>query len=87
MTHSTLLFHHKTEGIASMNHIIAAVKWHRLIVLGLMLILLTFAIASFFRFLVNIAYGQVGKFKIGFFLFFQRFGQKFNGFFIAQLFC
>ncbi|AEW73571.1 hypothetical protein EcWSU1_02134 [Enterobacter ludwigii] len=39
MTHSTLLFHHKTEGIASMNHIIAAVKWHRLIVLGLMLIL------------------------------------------------
>jgi len=39
MTHSTLFFHHITEGIARMNHIIAAAKWHRLIVLGLMLIL------------------------------------------------
>lgn len=87
MTHSTLLFHHITEGIARMNHIMAAVKWHRLIVLGLMLILFNLFIASFLRFLVNISYGQVGEFKIGFFFFFQRFGQKFNGFFIAQLFC
>lgn len=39
ITHSTLFFHQMTEGMARMNHIIAAAKWHRLIVLGLMLIL------------------------------------------------
>lgn len=70
-----------------MNHIMAAAKWHRLIVLGLMLILFNLFIASFLRFLVNISYGQVGEFKVGLFFFFQRFGKKLNGFFIAQLFC
>jgi hypothetical protein len=37
--------------------------------------------------LVNIANGQVGEFKVGLFFFFQRFGKKLNGFFIAELFC
>ena len=87
MTHSTLFFHHITEGMARMNHIMAAAKWHRLIVLGLMLILFNLFIASFLRFLVNISYGQIGEFKVGLFFFFQRFGKKLNGFFIAQLFC
>lgn len=39
------------------------------------------------RFLVNISYGQVVEFKVGLFFFFQRFGKKLNGFFIAQPFC
>lgn len=87
MTHSTLFFHQITEGMARMNHIMAAAKWHRLIILGLMLILFNlYIIASFLRFLVNIFYGQAGEFKVGLFFFFQRFGKKLNDFFIAQLF-
>lgn len=45
-----------------MNHIIAAAKWHRLIILGLMLIIHYLCIALLFRFFVNITYSQVGKF-------------------------
>lgn len=63
-----------------MNHIIAAAKWHRLIVLGLMLILFNLYYRVISALLVNIANGQVGEFKVGLFLFFQRFGKKLNGF-------
>ena len=68
MTHSTLFFHHITEGIARMNHIIAAAKWHRLIVPGLMLILFNLSYRVISALLVNIANGRVGEFKVGLFL-------------------
>ena len=41
-----------------MNHIIAAVKWHRLIVPGLMLIIFNLCYSVIFALLVNISYGR-----------------------------